>query len=39
MRFAGDFTPTDDSNDESEIAADTKTSLNKTAAELAAAIE
>ena len=39
MRFAGDFTPTDDSNDESEIAADTKTSLNKTAAEMAAAIE
>ena len=39
MRFAGDFTPTDDSNDESEIAADTKTSLNKTTAEMAAAIE
>jgi len=39
VRFAGDFTPTDDTNDEPEIAADTKTSLNKTAAEMAAAIE
>jgi outer membrane protein assembly factor BamE (lipoprotein component of BamABCDE complex) len=39
IRFAGDFAPTDDSNDESEIAAATKKSLNKTAAEMAAAIE
>jgi outer membrane protein assembly factor BamE len=39
VRFAGDFTPTDDTNDEPEIAAATKKSLNKTAAEMAATIE
>lgn len=37
--FSGDFRPSEDSDDEADIAAGTKTSLNQTSAETASAIE